>query len=177
MLYQDKVDSADKGAQILQLPRLGLGRSQGFAGMKEEDRTPEASTKGDRKKKLSSHEDDPNVIVPTQQVEPMPEPESAAALVPEPESASPFVEIVFAANGDERMVHIFKRPLGAEFSKRRSGPTKVSYVDPQSYAEELGLEVGWVIRSIAGVDMSGKTFQETQAAIRDGLMALPADPA
>lgn len=162
MISQDKEDYNDKRAQMLQLPRLGLGKAQGFARMEE---------------KLSSHEDDPNIIVLAQQLESVPEPDNAAPLAPEPEGAPPFLQVVFDTDGDKRKVIILKRPLGAEFSKRRSGPTKVSYVDPQSYAEELGLEVGWVIETIAGVDMRGKTFQETQVAIRDGLVSLPTDRA
>jgi len=178
--YKDKMDKAtmdagahrsgssqceDAQALRLELPRLGLRKPHGCTGMTPEGRTPEGKIQDSQGEKMNAQEGDSDFILPVQNIEPMPEPEN-----------DPSLEIVFDAKGEERRMQIFKRPLGAEFSKRRSGPTKVSYVDPQSYAEELGLEVGFVVRSIAGVDMGGKTFRETQDAIKVGLMALPVGP-
>ena len=93
--------------------------------------------------------------------------------LPESTSAS-FLELVFEAKGQEKKVQLFRRPLGAEFKKLSSGPTKVSKVHAKSYACELGLQVGWAVKSVGGEDVSKKTFQQVQDAIKSGLMTLPA---
>jgi hypothetical protein len=85
----------------------------------------------------------------------------------------PFLELVFDVHDKERSIQILQRPLGAEFSKRRSGHTKISNVHADSYALDLGLEVGWVLKSIGGEDVSSKAFEEQQEAFRHGLEALP----
>lgn len=87
-----------------------------------------------------------------------------------------FVEIVFDAQGDEKTVRIFKRPLGAEFNKKRAGGTKIFKITPESYASELGLEIGWGIKSIDGEIVSNKTFKETQDTLIKGLKTLPEQP-
>jgi len=90
-----------------------------------------------------------------------------------------FLEIIFDARGEEKKVQIFKRPLGAEFSKKSllpmagTGCVRVTNVKQNSYAAELGIELGWVVASVGGQDVSHKTFSETQATIKSGLMALP----
>lgn len=86
---------------------------------------------------------------------------------------SPCLEVVFDSKGDEKKVQIFQKPLGAEFSKKAKGQTKVSKIHPQSYAEKLGIEVGWILKSIGGEDVSQKTFQEAQAALKGGMSVLP----
>lgn len=86
---------------------------------------------------------------------------------------APFVEMVFDAEGEEKTVRIFKRPLGAEFSKRSLRPTKVSKVDYQSYAWNLGIEVGWVLKSVDGEDVIAKSFRQAQDMIRSSLLTLP----
>merc|ERR1711865_257886 len=83
------------------------------------------------------------------------------------------LEVVFDAKGDEKKIQILQRPLGAEFSKKAKGPTKVSKIHPESYASKLGISVGWVLKSIGGEDVSQKTFQETQTTLKNGLMHLP----
>lgn len=85
----------------------------------------------------------------------------------------PFVEVVFDADGQEKIIHFYKRPLGADFTKRPFGPTNVSKVNPQSYAWELGLKEGWAITAVDGDDMSKKTFEETQAAMFRSIAKLP----
>lgn len=84
-----------------------------------------------------------------------------------------FLEVVFDAHGEEKTVKFCKRPVGAEFSKKSNGPVKVSKVLPESYASWLGIEVGWVLQSIGGEDMSQRTFQATQETLKSGLKMLP----
>lgn len=84
------------------------------------------------------------------------------------------VAVVFDdLQGCERMMKLFKRPLGADFTKLPFGPTKISHVTPKSYACGLGLEVGWVIKAVDGEDMSKKTFEEIQAAVKRSMEKLP----
>lgn len=180
-------------ATQVELPRLGLGKQQGFVDMsqvKEKVNSPRQLSNLWQSMKPCSEEDvqttfskgsnlsakkggqtgsmtseAPVVTTPIQEMETPPELDS-----------TPFLEIVFDVKGKEQRVCIFKRPLGAEFSKRSFGPTKVSKVCAQSYAGELGLEVGWPVKSVGGEDVSKKTFQQTQDAIKNGLMLLPVQP-
>jgi|EP00427_Karlodinium_veneficum_P022226 hypothetical protein len=85
----------------------------------------------------------------------------------------PSLELVFEVNGEDRFVHLHRRPLGAEFTKRFRGRTKIDKIRPHSYASELGMEVGWSIKSIGGEDVSKKSFAEAQACLKNGMMALP----
>lgn len=99
--------------------------------------------------------------------EPVNLPEQAIA-----EPATGCLEIVFDDNGTERTVKIFKKPLGAQFSKWWFGYTKISKVSKRSYAEGLGLRPGWQVKTVAGEDMSSKSLKETQAAIMKGMEPL-----
>jgi hypothetical protein len=105
-----------------------------------------------------------------QVVEPLAqEPVVALAALP----IRPSLELVFEVNGEDRIVHLHRRPLGAEFTKRFRGRTKIGKIRPHSYASELGMEVGWIIKSIGGEDLSKKSFAEAQACLKNGMMALP----
>jgi hypothetical protein len=86
---------------------------------------------------------------------------------------SPRLELVFEVDGEDRNVLVDRRPLGAEFAKRSNGLARVSKVHPDSYASELGLEAGWILKCVDGEDVTLKTFQEAQDAIKNGLMSRP----
>jgi len=88
-------------------------------------------------------------------------------------ASAPFLEIVFDVNGKDKRIKIFHRPLGAEFSKPPSEPVKVCKVQSRSYASELGMEAGWVVKTVAGEDVGTKTFQQIQDSIKTGLIQLP----
>jgi hypothetical protein len=83
------------------------------------------------------------------------------------------LELVFDVNGVEKIIHVGCRPLGAEFTKRVRGRTKIEKIRPRSHASELGMEVGWTIKSIGGEDTTKKSFAEVQTALKNGMMALP----
>jgi hypothetical protein len=83
------------------------------------------------------------------------------------------LELVFAVAGSEKRIHLHRRPLGAEFAKRSKGPTKIETIRPQSYAAELGMEVGWIIKRIGGEDVTKKSFDQTQSALRNAIAVLP----
>lgn len=82
-------------------------------------------------------------------------------------------ELSFDAQQLEQKVTIFHRPLGAEFSKPWSGPVRIGKVKPGSYAEQLGMKAGWIVKSVGGVDAHTLTFEQMQEAIKGGLMRLP----
>jgi hypothetical protein len=94
----------------------------------------------------------------------------ASSTVPE---GTAFLEMVFEVNGEDKVMHFYRRPLGAEFSKRRTGPTQISKIHSKSYASELGVAPGWIVNTVAGEDVRKRTFEHTQKAITNGLMTLP----
>jgi hypothetical protein len=83
------------------------------------------------------------------------------------------LEIVFDVKGEARTLMIYRRPFGAECAKRGSGPTKISKVHPSSYAAELGVEKGWVVKSVGGEDVRAWKFEKVQEAMTNGMAALP----
>jgi hypothetical protein len=83
------------------------------------------------------------------------------------------LEMVFEVGGQDNTVRLFRRPLGAEFAKKGKGPTKIDRINGKSYASELGLQKGWIVKSVAGEDVTKMTFQQAQDAIVKGLLTLP----
>merc|ERR1712181_159317 len=87
------------------------------------------------------------------------------------------LEILFGADGKEKSVQILRRPLGAEFGKiypkKSPGSAKIRKVQPESYASELGLEVGWIVKAVGGEDVSQMSFQNIQDLIKSGMLRLP----
>jgi len=96
----------------------------------------------------------------------------------------PCLELVFDAEGKEKIIQLFKRPLGAEFSKKEGKAAKiiVTKVYPRSYAWGVGLEVGWELKAIDGEeienlkDMTSKKFHEVQTLLEKKLESLPHRP-
>jgi hypothetical protein len=89
------------------------------------------------------------------------------------ETSTPVCEIVFEVDGKDTAVKIYQRPLGAEFSKHSSGSAMVRKVQAQSYAFEIGLKAGWIVRGVDGEDMSVNSFQHVQDCIKGGMSRLP----
>jgi hypothetical protein len=75
--------------------------------------------------------------------------------------------------GESRRLLLKRRPLGATFTQRGSGALIVSSVSPNSYAAELGMRFGWSLKTVGRDDVSSKTFEEAQDAIKTGMMSLP----
>jgi len=86
---------------------------------------------------------------------------------------APFSEIIFEAEGKDRSVRIYQRPLGAEFSKHASGSAQIRKVQLGSYAQELGLEAGWIVKSVDGESLASSTFLQVQQCIKNSLAQLP----
>jgi hypothetical protein len=89
------------------------------------------------------------------------------------EMLKPTVRLIFECNGDERPVVLRRRPLGVDFNKSIGGPTVIRSVHPHSYAAELGLEPGWIIKFVDTEDVSKKTIQHIQTSVKNALMTLP----
>jgi hypothetical protein len=85
------------------------------------------------------------------------------------------VEIIFEASGIDRLVTISHRPLGAEFAQvsKSSQAARISKLQPHGYAAELGLRVGWIVKSVDGINVTGKTFKEIHDAVRTSVSRLP----
>lgn len=93
-----------------------------------------------------------------------------------PQSLSnPSLELIFEVADHDKKVQIPSKPLGVEFSKSKTkkGPVKVSSVCPDGCARTLGIEIGWVIKSIDGEDVKDKKFKEIQELMRSRLAGLP----
>mmetsp|Transcript_48747 Transcript_48747/g.129223 ORF Transcript_48747/g.129223 Transcript_48747/m.129223 type:complete len:131 (-) Transcript_48747:424-816(-) len=68
------------------------------------------------------------------------------------EGALPSLEVEFELPLRKcRTVVLTERPLGAKFSKE--GPCRVSEVNPNSHAAELGIKVGWRVKRIGDEDV------------------------
>lgn len=68
-------------------------------------------------------------------------------------------DVVFEVPGSAatHAVRFTKRPVGFDF--HREAPIKVDRVVQGSHAEQLGVQPGWVVRSIQGEDMHGRDFE------------------
>jgi hypothetical protein len=84
-----------------------------------------------------------------------------------------FLEMVFEADGQDNTVRLFRRPLGAEFEKKRNSPTKIAKVKANSYASELGVKRGWIVKYVGYEDVTQMTFQDAQDTITKALATLP----
>jgi hypothetical protein len=83
------------------------------------------------------------------------------------------LEMVFTADGEDKVLVLYRRPFGANFGKRGSGPTKINKILSKSYAAELGAQPDWIVKSVGGENVAKWSFEDTQRAITKGLMTLP----
>jgi hypothetical protein len=49
----------------------------------------------------------------------------------------------------------------------------VNQVSHPSLANDLGIQVGWLVKGVAGQDVSQWRFEEAQKALSDGVEKLP----
>lgn len=85
----------------------------------------------------------------------------------------PGVSVVFEVpgSGEKKTVQLTRKPVGIDF--HYTAPIKVDSVFPKSHAEELGIEKGWIVRSIHGEDMGGKDFKTKFDHFAKALSTLP----
>jgi hypothetical protein len=80
---------------------------------------------------------------------------------------SPSLALVFEVDGKSRSVLMERRPLGAEIGETKNGITQITKVHPKSYALELGITPGWILKAIGSQDVSNKASEETLDALKN----------
>jgi hypothetical protein len=171
MLHKDKVNAPE-----IDLPRLRLGQvivPRLQLPNEEEKKTTQTTLAPDPEYAFFSEEPQDKYTIAKKQDD------SDVAIISTrahdgEDAVAIHTEVIFdSEDGRDHCVQIFKRPLGAEFSKRRDGPTKVTKVHSRSYAWRLGIEIGWSIKSVDGEDVQGNSFEQTQEALKSRLAMLP----
>lgn len=88
------------------------------------------------------------------------------------------LEVVFLDSGcSARRKYIGQRPLGAKFDRAVHGAhgvgIKISHVSHTSQANDLGLQVGWLVKEVDGQDLSHRSFEDAQHLLVDRIAQLP----
>jgi len=157
-------DKASSGKNRPNLPPLNLFKSEDARKEKE------AFAKID----AISHDISSGTDITDFSATPTPIPRKQELSLRQIAESAPCVELAFDVQGHHKTLQLYKRPLGAEFSKKSSSAeTRVTKVYPQSYAWGIGLEVGWVLKEVNGEDVAGLTFEEVQRLLQEALTALP----
>lgn len=80
--------------------------------------------------------------------------------------------IVFDANGEQKRMDFANRPLGIKFNANDG--YQVTGVEEGSRSESLGVEVGWIVKEIAGMDVNDMTITAFLEMVREKSAELPA---
>eukprot|EP00450_Noctiluca_scintillans_P000151 CAMPEP_0194496534 /NCGR_PEP_ID=MMETSP0253-20130528/13778_1 /TAXON_ID=2966 /ORGANISM="Noctiluca scintillans" /LENGTH=172 /DNA_ID=CAMNT_0039337943 /DNA_START=53 /DNA_END=571 /DNA_ORIENTATION=+ len=81
------------------------------------------------------------------------------------EHAAPSVTVGFESpDGGRREIMFLERPLGMKYSS--SSPLTVTKVNANSHAQELGVKLGWKLRSIEEQDLAGMPTKEVLSLLR-----------
>lgn len=83
------------------------------------------------------------------------------------------LEIVFDAGCDSQHVPVTfsKKPLGFEFDL--IAPIKVKNIQQDCVAKRHGVEVGWVVKKVAGIELSTKSFKDQVDMLKKSVASLP----
>lgn len=83
------------------------------------------------------------------------------------------LEIVFEAGDDRGLVPVVfsKKPLGFEFEMR--SPISVKSIKEDCVAKRHGVEVGWVVKKVSGLDISEMAFADQMNILKRSVTALP----
>lgn len=87
------------------------------------------------------------------------------------ESDGPSLNILFWHKGEETLVRFKRQPLGLQW--RTKAPLAVEKVLPGSEAEEHGVKIGWQIRMIGDIDLTGQSFGVISNTLKEALRPLP----
>eukprot|EP00427_Karlodinium_veneficum_P025379 CAMPEP_0169108564 /NCGR_PEP_ID=MMETSP1015-20121227/25495_1 /TAXON_ID=342587 /ORGANISM="Karlodinium micrum, Strain CCMP2283" /LENGTH=171 /DNA_ID=CAMNT_0009170195 /DNA_START=42 /DNA_END=557 /DNA_ORIENTATION=+ len=83
------------------------------------------------------------------------------------------VNAVFDVDGTEQAIMLKFSPLGLKFYPRM--PIVVKGFEDHAYGETLGIQTGWILKSLDSDDILGKPdFKTALEAMRDHLQCLPA---
>lgn len=74
------------------------------------------------------------------------------------EYAAKFVEIAFVADGEETTLVFPRRRLGITLGQKEGAPLTVAGVETNSQAEIRGVRAGWIVKAVAGEDLSTKEY-------------------
>lgn len=83
------------------------------------------------------------------------------------------LEIIFEAGPDGKNVPVTfsKKPLGFEFDL--IAPIKVKNIQEDCVAKRHGVEVGWVVKEVGGVDLCTRAFHDQVDILKKSVSALP----
>lgn len=82
------------------------------------------------------------------------------------------VELVFDANGEQKIVMITRNPLGCKLQDN-NGTLTVSEVKAGTHADKLNVQVGWTLKMIAGQDVIKPEYDDKMKALENALKPLP----
>merc|ERR1712203_499486 len=91
----------------------------------------------------------------------------------------PVLEVVFDNKGTLKPFIFDKAPLGMKLSQTKPrfigkmGMVKVVGFESASFAKELGVKKGWLLKSIAGVDVSKRNAKEVEGMLKEYTVQLP----
>lgn len=95
------------------------------------------------------------------------------------EEEKPSVQIVFKfAAGEDRSTIAFRKNIfythsaGIDFEKQMHGDLKVRVKEVGDYATALGVEQGWLLESINGMDLSKMPYQKVIRLLKESMEAL-----
>lgn len=106
------------------------------------------------------------------QVSPKSDHETVARSVSRAYSRGPYVEMVFTFDDKMCTANFNAKPFGFSF-KNQEVPLVISYVQPGSQSDRLGMCVGWAFLRIAGEDVTGYQWQDLLDKIQSVAAKLP----
>lgn len=75
-------------------------------------------------------------------------------------------DVSFDAGGSVKIVTLSRKPFGIVFST--TAPVRVNKLRQGSHGEQLGIQPGWVVKEIAGRDMSHSSAEQVLSALQRG---------
>lgn len=81
------------------------------------------------------------------------------------------LEVVFWHNGEYKPIRFLQKPIGLSWKLEK--PITIAKVKAGSHAEQLGIKVGWQIKSIGGLDVGGRSYRYTSMWLAQSLECLP----
>eukprot|EP00929_Paragymnodinium_shiwhaense_P033007 TRINITY_DN18210_c0_g1_i1.p1 TRINITY_DN18210_c0_g1~~TRINITY_DN18210_c0_g1_i1.p1 ORF type:complete len:152 (-),score=28.18 TRINITY_DN18210_c0_g1_i1:65-520(-) len=96
-----------------------------------------------------------------------------SSLVPASSGFSLVVTFEVPGTREVKQVVFARRPLGLDFDK--VAPVSMKRVHRNGHAEELGVEKGWIVKAVNGIDVIGKDFPAVHELLVKECALLPHD--
>mmetsp|Transcript_82232 Transcript_82232/g.156265 ORF Transcript_82232/g.156265 Transcript_82232/m.156265 type:complete len:151 (-) Transcript_82232:84-536(-) len=113
----------------------------------------------------------PAGMEPKEELAPPAEPADTGAAAPAAAAATG-LDFAFIVGAEEKTITFTAKPIGMQFDKKL--PIVIASFTPDSKAKELGVEVGWQMKSVGGEDVTGcKSYEDALAIIKKKLETLP----